>query len=153
MSDRIVSVLRPGLRDRAFVNYVQILFSYEEVLCSLLLGSHEATGERMRLFILAVAALAVTSTASAQVYVHGYTTKNGTYVAPHYRSSPDGNPYNNYSTVGNVNPYTGQAGTKNPYGSSGSSNSSYGSYSNRNSSSSSNSNNSSSQNCLYYTPC
>jgi hypothetical protein len=107
----------------------------------------------MRLFILAVAALAVTSTASAQVYVHGYTTKNGTYVAPHYRSSPDGNPYNNYSTVGNVNPYTGQAGTKNPYGSSGSSNSSYGSYSNRNSSSSSNSNNSSSQNCLYYTPC
>jgi hypothetical protein len=102
----------------------------------------------MRLFTLAVAALAVTSTASAQVYVHGYTTKNGTYVAPHYRSSPDRNPYNNYSTVGNVNPYTGQAGTKNPYRSYGSS----GSYSNRNSSSS-NSDKSSSNNCRYYTPC
>ena len=107
----------------------------------------------MRFSILAAAALAVASTASAQVYVHGYTTKNGTYVAPHYRSNPDGNLSNNYSTVGNVNPYTGQAGTKNPYGSYGSSNGSYGSYSNRNSSSSNNSNGYNSATCLYYTPC
>jgi TPR repeat protein len=34
-------------------------------------------------------------------------------VAPHYRSAPDHNPYNNWSTKGNVNPYTGKAGTKN----------------------------------------
>lgn len=45
------------------------------------------------------------------VSVRGYTRKDGTYVAPHHRSSPDGNFYNNWSTVGNVNPYTGQAGT------------------------------------------
>jgi|ERR1051325_799793 hypothetical protein len=69
----------------------------------------------MRALVVLVALLSTTA-ASAQVYVHGYTTKNGTYVAPHYRSTPDGNPYNNWSTVGNVNPYTGQAGTKNPYG-------------------------------------
>ena len=31
------------------------------------------------------------------VYVRGYTRDNGTYVQPHYRSAPDGNPYNNYS--------------------------------------------------------
>ncbi len=56
---------------------------------------------------------------AADVYVHGYTRSDGTYVQPYYRSAPDSNPYNNYSTKGNVNPYTGQAGTKNPdsYGS------------------------------------
>jgi hypothetical protein len=50
--------------------------------------------------------------AIAQVYVRGYTKSNGTYVAPHYRSSPDGNFSNNWSTKGNVNPYTGELGTR-----------------------------------------
>ena len=48
------------------------------------------------------------------VYVRGYTRKDGTYVQPHHRSAPDSNPYNNWSTKGNVNPYTGQMGTHNP---------------------------------------
>ena len=46
------------------------------------------------------------------VSVNGYYRSNGTYVAPHYRSAPDGNFYNNWSTYGNVNPYTGKEGTK-----------------------------------------
>jgi hypothetical protein len=46
------------------------------------------------------------------VYVQGYTKSNGTYVQPYYRSAPDGNFYNNWSTVGNINPYTGKEGTK-----------------------------------------
>lgn len=53
------------------------------------------------------------SVAYADTYVNGYTRKDGTYVQPHYRSSPDGNPYNNWSTKGNVNPYTGELGTRN----------------------------------------
>ena len=40
--------------------------------------------------------------------------KNGTYVQPHYRSNPDGNPYNNWSFPGNVNPHTGKVATGNP---------------------------------------
>ena len=32
------------------------------------------------------------------VYVHGYSRSDGTYVRPHYRSAPDGNPYNNYGS-------------------------------------------------------
>lgn len=47
----------------------------------------------------------------AQVKVSGYYRKNGTYVQPHYRSSPDGNPTNNYSYPGNTNPYTGKTAT------------------------------------------
>lgn len=38
----------------------------------------------------------LTSSASwAYVNVRGYYRSNGTYVAPHIRSNPDGNPYNN----------------------------------------------------------
>jgi hypothetical protein len=71
----------------------------------------------MRFLAIGGAVIALSATASAQTYVHGYTKKDGTHVAPHYRSNPDGNPYNNWSTKGNVNPYTGQAGTRNPYSS------------------------------------
>lgn len=49
---------------------------------------------------------------NAAVHVRGYFRSNGTYVAPHYRSNPDGIFSNNYSTYGNVNPYTGKEGTK-----------------------------------------
>jgi len=64
--------------------------------------------------------------ADAQTWVNGYTKKSGTYVQGHYRSSPDSSKYNNWSTKGNVNPYTGKAGTKNVYPSYGSSSNSYG---------------------------
>lgn len=53
--------------------------------------------------------------AFAQVYVKGYYRKNGTYVQPHYRSSPNSTKLDNWSTKGNINPYTGIAGTKNVY--------------------------------------
>jgi len=43
----------------------------------------------------------------AAVWVNGYTRSDGTYVSGHYRSNPDGNPYNNWSYPGNTNPYTG----------------------------------------------
>jgi hypothetical protein len=76
----------------------------------------------MRSFIL-IALFALSTIAHAKdTYVHGYSRNNGTYVQPHYRTAPDSNPYNNYSTKGNINPYTGQAGTKNPYGSNQNSN-------------------------------
>ncbi len=38
-------------------------------------------------------------TKASDVYVHGYTKKNGTYVQPHYRSSPDSSIWNNYSCI------------------------------------------------------
>jgi len=48
----------------------------------------------------------------AQVRVSGHYRSNGSYVQPHYRSSPDGNFYNNWSTFPNINPYTGSFGTR-----------------------------------------
>lgn len=72
-------------------------------------------------FVFVLTALAGAAYAR-DVYVNGHTRKDGTYVQPHYRSNPDGNFNNNWSTKGNVNPYTGKAGTKSlpsygaPYG-------------------------------------
>lgn len=66
----------------------------------------------MRFIALVVALLVTTSmSAAAQTYVRGYTRSDGTYVQGHWRSSPDGNPYNNYSYPGNTNPYTGKIAT------------------------------------------
>lgn len=48
-------------------------------------------------------------------YVMGYYRKNGTYVQPHHRSNPNSSRFDNYSTKGNYNPYTGKKGTVNPY--------------------------------------
>jgi len=54
------------------------------------------------------------SAASAQTWVNPYTRKDGTHVEGHYRSSPDSNPYNNWSYPGNTNPYTGKEATGDP---------------------------------------
>ena len=43
------------------------------------------------------------------VHVQGYTRQEGTYVQPHYRTSPDNDRYNNYSSPNNQQqsyPYT-----------------------------------------------
>lgn len=54
---------------------------------------------------------AANSFAQTSTYVSGYTKSNGTYVQGHYRTAPDATITNNWSTVGNVNPYTGIPGT------------------------------------------
>ena len=64
------------------------------------------TRQKMLAFAMLLLCLAQV-TAFADQYVSGYTRKNGTYVAPYHRSDPDSTQMNNYSTQGNVNPYTG----------------------------------------------
>jgi hypothetical protein len=46
--------------------------------------------------------------------VHGYTKKDGTYVAPHHRTSPNNTQRDNWTSKPNQNPYTGKDGTKEP---------------------------------------
>jgi len=55
----------------------------------------------MKRLLLAIAVLFCASSVDAGDYVRGYVRRDGTYVAPHYRSSPDSSIYNNY----NYNPY------------------------------------------------
>lgn len=66
------------------------------------------------LSLLIFTAVILTPSAFADTYVQGYVKKDGTYVQPHYRSDSDSSRYNNYSTQGNTNPYTGQRGYESP---------------------------------------
>jgi hypothetical protein len=65
--------------------------------------------------LLGILLLSTTSIALADSHINGYVRKDGTYVEPHYRSDPNSNKFDNYSTKGNVNPYTGQEGGVDPY--------------------------------------
>lgn len=58
---------------------------------------------------------ALPSRSGSDVSVQGYYRSDGTYVAPHMRSAPDGDPSNNWSTKGNINPYTGKEGAEPVY--------------------------------------
>jgi hypothetical protein len=44
--------------------------------------------------------------------VSGYTRSNGSYVAPSYATNPNSTRSDNYSTKGNVDPYTGKSGRR-----------------------------------------
>lgn len=66
--------------------------------------------------ILMTVILSLSLSALADVHVKGYYRKDGTYVQPHYRSDPNSTKLDNFSTRGNINPYTGEPGYKNPYG-------------------------------------
>jgi hypothetical protein len=60
--------------------------------------------------LLAVLIAGVFSTADSQeTYLRGYV-RTDRYVQPHFRSAPDPNVYNNYSTRADVNPYNGKVG-------------------------------------------
>jgi hypothetical protein len=58
--------------------------------------------------------ISLTSLAIADVSVEGHTRRDGTYVPPYIRSDPNSSTLDNWSTKGNINPYTGQHGYKNP---------------------------------------
>jgi hypothetical protein len=64
------------------------------------------------LYTLALFLIAVS--ANAQQYVNGYNRQDGTYVNGYYRSTPNNTTLDNYSSRGNVNPYTGNRGTVAP---------------------------------------
>ena len=53
-----------------------------------------------------------TGSKQSSTNVKGYTKKDGTYIAPSKRSTPDSKVNNNWSTSGNTNPYTGKQGSK-----------------------------------------
>lgn len=49
---------------------------------------------------------------SNSTYVKGYYKSNGTYVQGYYRTKSNNTNLDNYSTKGNINPYTGASGTR-----------------------------------------
>jgi hypothetical protein len=75
-----------------------------------------ATRHLLLAVVLALAWAAPLAEASAQASTQrrGYVTRNGVYVPPSHQTKPDGTKANNWSTRGNVNPFTGRQGTVDP---------------------------------------
>jgi len=65
------------------------------------------------IFLTTIVLACVTSSAHAD-QVGGYQRDNGSYVQSYERSAPNGTVTDNYSYLGNSNPYTGQIG-EDPY--------------------------------------
>ena len=66
------------------------------------------------MFVFAVFSFA--SPTEAAIRVKGYyKPSTGTYVMPSIRTSPNKSKFDNYSTKGNYNPYTGKKGTVGPF--------------------------------------
>ena len=63
------------------------------------------------LFVLFVISFyCIAQTNSHLVKVNGYYRNDGTYVQPYFRTAPNSTNTDNFSTKGNVNPYTGKPG-------------------------------------------
>lgn len=69
----------------------------------------------MKKVIIAALALTTIGGAADARMTRGYLRKNGTYVAPSFKTTPNHTKLDNYSTKGNVNPYSGNVGTVDPY--------------------------------------
>lgn len=69
---------------------------------------------KMLMAFLGLLMLAISSVAIAQQRVEGYQRRDGTYVQPYSRSTPDSSYNNNWGVQGNQNPYTGRGGTHSP---------------------------------------
>lgn len=57
-----------------------------------------------------LAGVAIAGTAVADEYVNGYMKQDGTYVQGYHRTEQNNQRWDNYSSSGNTNPYTGQRG-------------------------------------------
>lgn len=67
--------------------------------------------------LILVSVFAVSSVTSVEAIsrVRSYYRSSGTYVQSYYRTSPNNYRYDNYSSRGNYNPYTGSKGYKSWY--------------------------------------
>lgn len=72
----------------------------------------------MKRVFLALMLVASATSVLAATWVRPHVRSDGTYVQGHYRSDPNGSRSDNYSSRGNINPYTGARGYNDPYGTS-----------------------------------
>ena len=80
-----------------------------QILVDGLIFTKEFKVKKLMIVVLGMCVLSVSANAA---YTRGYMKKNGTYVSGYHRTSADHTRINNYSTRGNINPYTGKKGYK-----------------------------------------
>jgi hypothetical protein len=69
-----------------------------------------------KILILVAFVLAIgISSAEARYQTGYYKPSTGKYVSGHFKTNSNSTRWDNYSTKGNINPYTGKKGYKSPY--------------------------------------
>jgi hypothetical protein len=66
--------------------------------------------------IAAIAISAASAFGQGYHYNNGYVDRNGVFHPGHYQTNSNNNPWDNWSTRGNYNPFTGLPGTRTPQG-------------------------------------
>lgn len=66
------------------------------------------------LFVLSISTVLFSQTNNSHIPVKGYVKSDGTIVQPYKRTAPNSTNMDNFSTLGNSNPYTGKEGTVTP---------------------------------------
>ena len=66
----------------------------------------------MRKIILLTSLFVGFASFAGNTRVNGYIRKDGTYSRPYIRNSPNNTKIDNFSTKGNLNPYSGKKGTR-----------------------------------------
>lgn len=84
-------------------------FRYLTLVLVLFIASTQVEAKRHRSY---GSGYSGTGSSSSSTYVHGYTKKNGKHVNGYHRTKANGTQRDNYSTDGNVNPWTGKVGHK-----------------------------------------
>lgn len=68
------------------------------------------------LVALSILSLSVVKVEARTTRVRGYyKPSSGRYVMPHYKTAPNSYRWDNYSSKGNYNPYSGKIGSKSWY--------------------------------------
>jgi hypothetical protein len=80
-----------------------------------LADAHLGSYFMMKLAIVVGALVCSAAGAQQAVPKKAYVTKQGVYVPPSHTTAPNDTKVDNFSTRGNVNPYTGKHGTVDPY--------------------------------------
>lgn len=71
--------------------------------------------DKAKTLLLAAVVFAGAANAAGSHSTKGHVKKDGTYVEPSRATNPNSSKADNYSSKGNLNPYTGKEGTKDPY--------------------------------------
>lgn len=71
----------------------------------------ESLQRLLLLLFLSIPLILIGQTNSKHNYVKSYYKKDGTFVSGHYKTMPNNTMLDNFSTKGNINPYTGKLGS------------------------------------------
>ncbi|MCE3238978.1 MAG: hypothetical protein K0R24_1959 [Gammaproteobacteria bacterium] len=108
----------PSLAVKNCRDHLSVIFELPATslkLVAVLFLTTRRTAMKLKIITTFITVMVLANIANATQRTNGYVRKNGTYVAPYVSTSPNSSRYDNYSTKGNINPYTGKSGYVNPY--------------------------------------